>query len=183
VSAALAQPGEYERVAVPLALVAVALVDATFAGFRASTGRNARIDKRRYSYQAARRGLAAGSVSLLAVSVVLGAGLLVARDAGRTYDALDDAGGRMLLVLLPYAAVVLVSIAAYRLLPTRESTFVILIGLGPFTVVRPLVVLAAAAMAVHGAHLWLVWAGTLLSAGGVLLVEPWVHRRWYREPR
>ena len=45
------------------------------------------------------------------------------------------------------------------------------------------VVLAAGAMAVRGSHQWLAWAGTLLASGGVLLVEPWVHRRWYSEPQ
>lgn len=182
-SAALAaQPGQFERAAVPVALAAVALVDAAFAGFRAATGRNARIDKRRYNLQAARRGLAAGAVSLLVAAAVLGAGLLGAHEAGSGYDGLVQAGARMLAVLLPFAALVVVSLAAYWLLPMRESTFIILIGLGPFTLARPFVVLAAAAMAVRGSHEWLVWPGTLLTSAGVLLVEPWVHRRWYRRP-
>jgi len=89
----------------------------------------------------------------------------------------------MLVVLLPFAAVVVASLAAYWLLPMRESTFVILVGLGPFTLVRPLVVLAAAAMAVRSSHQWLVWVGSLLASAGVLIVEPWVHRRWYSEPQ
>lgn len=181
-SAAL-EAGQFERYAVPAALVAVALIDAALAGFRAGTGRNARIDKRRYNLQAARRGLAAGTASLLAVAAVLGAGLLTARQTDRSYDALVQAGARMLVVLVPFAALVIASLAAYWLLPMRESTFVILVGLGPFTLARPFVVLAAAAMAVSGARQWLVWAGTLLSSVGVLLVEPWVHRRWYFEPR
>jgi hypothetical protein len=88
----------------------------------------------------------------------------------------------MLTVLLPFAALVVSALAAYWLLPMRESTFVILIGLGPFTLARPFVVLAAAAMAVYGSHAWLVWLGALLTSAGVLLVEPWVHRRWYRRP-
>jgi len=45
VSAALGT-GQLDRVAVPVALAALALVDGAFAGFRAATGRNARIDKR-----------------------------------------------------------------------------------------------------------------------------------------
>jgi hypothetical protein len=181
-SAALAL-GQFERVAVPIALATVALVDAAFAGFRAATGRNARIDKRRYNLVAAGRGLAAGAASLLVASAVLGAGLLGAGAPGSGYDALVRAGARMLTVLLPFAAVVVISLAAYWLLPMRESTFVILVGLGPFTLARPFVVLGAAALAVHGSQQPLVWAGTLLTAAGVLLVEPCVHRRWYRAPR
>ena len=176
-------PGQFDRVAVPVVLAAVALVDGAFAGFRAATGRNARIDKRSYNLNAARRGVAVGTASLLAASALLGIGLACASDAGRSYDALVQAGSRMLTVLLPFAAVVVLSLAAYWLFPMRESTFVILVGLGPFTLARPFVVLAASALAVHDSHQWLVWAGTLLTAGGVLLVEPWVHRRWYSEPQ
>jgi hypothetical protein len=62
----------------------------------------------------------------------------------------------VLEVLLPFAGAVVLSLVAYALLPMGESTFVILVGLGPFTLVRPAVVVAAAA--------------------GVLAVEPWVHR-------
>jgi hypothetical protein len=175
--------GHLNRVAVPIALATVALVDGAFAGFRAATGRNARIDKRHYNLRAARRGFIASAASLLTASVVLGIGLIAATDTGRSYNALVQAGARMLEVLLPFAAVVVLSLAAYWLLPMRESTFVILVGLGPFTLARPFVVVAAAVMAVRGSHEWLVWAGTLLTAGGVLLVEPWVHRRWYAEPQ
>lgn len=174
--------GQFEAVAVPAVLAAVALVDSAFAGFRAATGRNARIRKLRYNLRAARRGLALGVASLLAVSAVLGAGLLAASDSARSYAALVQAGSRMLAVLLPFAAVVVASLAAYWLLPMRESTFVILVGLGPFTLARPFVVLAAAIVAVHGSHEWLVWAGALAASAGVLVVEPWVHRRWYAEP-
>jgi hypothetical protein len=182
VSAALGT-GQLDRVAVPVALAALALVDGAFAGFRAATGRNARIDKRRYNAQAALRGFLVAVASLLVVSAVLGLGLLGTREAARSYDALVQAGEGMLAVLLPFAAVVVVSLAAYWLLPMRESTFVILVGLGPFTLVRPLVVMAAAAMAVRSSHQWLVWVGSLLASAGVLIVEPWVHRRWYSEPQ
>ena len=165
---------------VPLLLVTLALVDGAFAGFRAATGRNARIDKRRYNLRASLRGLMVAASLLAFEGVVLSVAL--AADGGRSYDALVRAGGRMLLVLLPFAAVVVLSLAAYWLLPMRESTLVIVVGLGPFTLVRPLVVLAAALTAVIGTHTWLVWLGTLLTAGGVLAVEPFVHRRWYSEP-
>lgn len=173
------------HVLVPLLLATLALVDGAFAGFRAATGRNARIDKRSYNLQAARRGFAVAAVSLAIGAAVLGvgfAGALNGGERGVAYDALVHAGGRMLVVLAPFAAMVVLSLAAYWLLPMRESTFVILVGLGPFTLVRPLVVLAAAMAAVWGDGQWLVWLGTLLTSAGVLVVEPWVHRRWYAEP-
>lgn len=171
------------RIAVPAVLATLALVDGAFAGFRAATGRNARIDKRLYNLRAARRGLITAAASLLANALFLCIGLACAGDAGRGYDALLAAGVRMLAVLLPFAALVVVSLAAYWLLPMRESTFVILVGLGPFTLARPFVVLAACAGAMIGSARWLVWIGSVLACAGALAVEPWVHRRWYSEPQ
>lgn len=169
-------------VTVPAALAAIALMDGAFAGFRAATGRNARIDKRAYDRRAARRGLAAAAVALLVTSAVLLTGLLLAADAGQTYTALVHAGARMLALLLPFVAVAFLSLAAYWLLPMRASTFVILLGLGPFTLARPAVTLAASALAVTGSDAGLVWVGATFACAGVLLVEPWVHRRWYSQP-
>jgi hypothetical protein len=164
---------------VPALLVTLAVVDGAFAGFRAATGRNARIRKRDYDLLAARRGVAVSVVALAATAVVILAGLA---GQGHRYQDLVEAGARMLVVVVPYALAVVVSLAAYWLLPMRESTFVILVGLGPFTLARPAVVTAAAATAVLGSRDWLIWAGALMAGTGVLMVEPWVHRRWYREP-
>lgn len=160
---------------IAITLAFIGLVDAAFAGFRASTGRDARIDKRAFHRQAARRGLATGTVWLTAVALVA-----VVADFAAHHDALTAAGTRMLHVLTPYAAVVAVSLVAYWALPMRESTFVILVGLGPFTLVRPLVVVAAVVWSVAGATDWLVWTVAIASGLGVLAVEPFVHRRWYR---
>ncbi len=157
------------------ALAFIGLLDAAFAGFRACTGRDARIDKRALHRQAARRGLAAGATWLTAVTVVALAAGLTAH-----HDELLAAGTRMLQVLTPYAAVVALSIAAYWVLPMRESTFVILVGLGPMTLTRPLVVAAAVAWSVADSADWLVWTIALASGTGVLSVEPLVHHRWYR---
>jgi len=46
----------------------------------------------------------------------------------------------------------------------RESTFVILVGLGPFTLIRPVVVAAATAAAVLGSSDRLVWSVALVAA-------------------
>ncbi|MEU7528377.1 oxidoreductase [Saccharothrix sp. NPDC042600] len=163
---------------VPLLLVAVALVDAVFAGFRAATGRNARIRKRSYYVLSGWRGFVVGGAGLGVVAVLLVTGLVL----GGRYDELVRAGERMLVVLMPFAVLVVVSLIAYWVLPMRPSTFVILVGLGPFTLVRPVVVVAAVAWAVVGAQDWLVWVGSVVAAAGVLAVEPLVHRRWYRAP-
>jgi hypothetical protein len=170
-------------VGVPAALALLALVDAAFAGFRAATGRNARIHKNTYNLNAARRGLAVGAGGASATALLVGITLVAATHPGHRYDELIHAGTRMLQVLSPFAAVVVLSLVAYTLLPMRQSTFVMLIGLGPFTLIRPAVVLGAATFAVAGSTDWLVWAATALATAGVLAAEPLVHHRWYREPQ
>lgn len=87
-----------------------------------------------------------------------------------------------LVLLVPFAALVTAAMLAWWLLPMRPSAFVILLGLGPFTLLRPLVVLAAAVQAALGATDWLLWTVALGSAAVVLAVEPLAHQRWYRWP-
>ena len=78
-----------KSVAVPAFLVAVALLDAALAGFRAAAGRSALIRKARYNLAAAARGTACSCLLLLglaigyvAVVLVSLAGLLHAPAAG-----------------------------------------------------------------------------------------------------
>ncbi|WP_123743546.1 oxidoreductase [Saccharothrix texasensis] len=168
--------------AVPAALCLLALTDACFAGFRASTGRNARIHKRAYYLRAAWRGLLGGAVGLAAVALLLLLPLVAAPDAAARYAELVRAGTRLLEVLVPFAALVVATLVAYWLLPMRESTFVILVGLGPFTLLRPVVVVAGAVWAAVGSSDWLVWAGSGAAAACVLAVEPAVHRLRYASP-
>jgi hypothetical protein len=168
-----------EAVTVPALLVTLAAVDGGFAGFRAGTGRNARIHKRDYGRLAAGRGVAVSMAGLVSTAVVTLAGSAGQEDR---YADLIEAGVRMLTILLPYALVVVISLVGYWLLPIRASTSLILVGLGPFTLARPAMVAAATAAAVIGSRDWLIWVAALTAATGVLAVEPWVHRRWYREP-
>lgn len=166
---------------VPIVLGLLALVDTAFAGFRAATGRNARISKRSYFLTAARRGLAGGAIGLGLLAVLIVVTLSRSADPGARYGELVHAGTRMLQVLAPFAVVVVVSLLAYWLLPMRESTFVILVGLGPFTLIRPVIVLCATVWSVAGSSDPLAWV-VAMAAAGVLAVEPVVHRRWYRDP-
>lgn len=168
-----------EAITVPVLLVTLAAADGAFAGFRAGTGRNARIRKRDYNLLAARRGAAASMAGLTVTAVITLTGSAV---PGHRYADLIEAGTAMLAVLMPYAFAVVISLVAYRLLPTRESAFVILVALGPFTLARPAVVAAAAAAAVLSTPDWLIRLAALTAATGVLIVEPCVHHHWYREP-
>jgi hypothetical protein len=167
---------------VALILGTLALVDAGFAGFRAATGRNARIRKRSYYLAAAFRGLVGGAAGLGLVALLTVATLAGSADPGVRYDELVEAGTRMLQVLAPFATTVVVSLLAYWLLPMRESTLVILVGLGPFTLIRPVVVVAATVWSIVKSSDWLVWAVAITAAVTVLAVEPTVHHHWYQAP-
>ncbi|MFB7666296.1 hypothetical protein ACFC1R_20470 [Kitasatospora sp. NPDC056138] len=165
--------------ALPLAVLG--LVDAAFSGFRAYAGRDARIRKHRAVVRSALRGLAVGAVLLLAPALTAGGVLLTAADRARTYAALADGGIGYLLPLALYAAAVLLSLAAYFILPFRASTLAMVIGLGPLTLLRPLAVGIAClgALADGGGRASLL-VGAVAGAA-VLCVEPIVHRRWYAD--
>ncbi|GCD95908.1 oxidoreductase [Embleya hyalina] len=163
-----------------LLLVALALVDAALSGFRASGGRNGRIRRRAADLRAARRGLLPG-VPVLATSAAVALAVLgAADDRGARYAELDAAAWRMLAVLLPYAGIVAVSMLCYLAGSFRVATFAILAGLGPLTMVRPLLVVGGVVAAGWGTSAGAAVAAT--AGSGILLVEPYVHRRWYRTP-
>ncbi|MFF9473460.1 hypothetical protein ACF1E9_12655 [Streptomyces roseolus] len=164
-------------------LALLGLIDASFSGFRAYAGRDARIRKHRPTARAALRGLAVGAVLLLAPTLTAVLLLLTAADRSRTFDTLTAGGLGYLLPLALYTAVVTVSLAAYLALPFRASTLAVVIGLGPLTLLRPLAVAAACLGALlNGGGLPSLLVGATAGAA-VLSVEPLVHRRWYRQVR
>lgn len=161
------------------ALAALGLVDAAFSGFRAYAGRDARIRKHRAVVRAALRGLSVGAVLLLAPALTAGAVLLLAEDPDRAYGALADGGVGFLVPLGAYALAVVFSLAAYLALPFRASTLAVVVGLGPLTLARPLVVAAACAAAFVAGGGWTSLLVGAVAGAAVLCVEPYVHRRWY----
>ncbi|MCX5147129.1 MULTISPECIES: hypothetical protein [unclassified Streptomyces] len=167
--------------AVPaLALGALGLVDAAFSGFRAYAGRDARIRKHRAVTRAALRGLAVGAAALLAPALTAGCVLLAADDRARAYAVLADGAIGYLAPLALYAAAVLLSLAAYFVLPFRASTLAVVVGLGPLTLLRPVVVGIACLGAFAGGGPASLLVGAVAGLA-VLYVEPFVHRRWYAE--
>ncbi|MFG2233955.1 hypothetical protein ACGFNX_28870 [Streptomyces sp. NPDC048723] len=169
--------------ALAVGLIVLGLVDSAFSGFRAYAGRDARIRKGRAVVRASLRGLAVGGGLLLAPVLTAGAVLLAAADRDRAYAALAEGGVGFLLPLACYASAVLLSLAAYLVLPFRASTLAMVAGLGPLTLLRPLAVAAACAGAlVHGGGGPALLVA-MVAGAAVLCVEPLVHRRWYAAPR
>lgn len=169
-------------VAVPVVLASIAVIDGVLAGFRAAAGRNGRIRKRGYYLIAMRRGLATGAAVLGCLALVLGVVLATAPDPPTRYASLTRAGATMLWVIGPFAVVVLVSLLGYAVLPWRAATFLMLLGLGPLTLVRPWVTVTAGLAAACAAPDLLTAGCTVLAGTSVLAVEPLVHHRWYADP-
>ncbi|WP_405720821.1 hypothetical protein OG607_08670 [Streptomyces sp. NBC_01537] len=165
-----------------LPLAALGLIDAAFSGFRAYAGRDARIRKHRATTRAALRGLAVSSALLLAPALTAIATLVAAANRSQAHAALLRGATGYLLPLTAYAASVLLSLAAYFLLPFRASTLAMVVGLGPLTLLRPLAIAAACLGALANGGGWRSLLVGVIAGTAVLCVEPIVHHRWYAEP-
>ena len=80
---------------------------------------------------------------------------------------------RVLLTLVPQALCVTIPMAVL---------YGILLGLGPLTLIRPWITIAAGLTAALTAPNLPTAGCAVLAATGVLAVEPWVHHRWYAQP-
>jgi hypothetical protein len=157
----------------------IALFDGALAGFRAATGRNGMIVKRAYYRTAICRGLATGAAALSLLSLVLLTELAATNHPATRYETFIHAGHGLLVVIAPFAAVVVTSLIGYAVLPRRPATFLILLGLGPFTLVRPYLTAAAGVVGIWCSRDAIAGISVALAVAGVLAVEPYVHRRWY----
>ena len=140
----------------------LATVDSAFIGYREAAGRNALIDKKVYFRHALIRGALFGQLAVLIVGVITAIALITSSDASALYSKMELIGARMLTVYVPYAVILLVTFCV-RALPSvdiRSITSVLIFG--PFTFIRPLVVLAGAVWGVVAAPGAITVAVTLL---------------------
>ena len=169
-----------ETAAVAVFLAGLALLDGALAGFRASAGRSALIRKRRYNLVAGSHGVCCSALLMAGMAAGLGSYLALSPDAAGGMADLTAAGRRMALVYLPYALIVLASLAGYFVLPLRASSWTILAGLGPLTIARPFVAMAGGLAASWHSTGLVVPIAACAAVAGVLSGEPFVYRRWYR---
>jgi hypothetical protein len=120
----------------------LATIDAAFTGYRAAAGRNALIDKRDYYRRAMLRGALYGQLAVAITGIVMLGLVLLSPEPAALLRELEQAGLRMLIVYVPYAAVIFLAFAL-RAVPSvdiRSITSVLIFG--PFTLIRPVVALA-----------------------------------------
>jgi len=166
-------------VLVSVALVILGLVDGAFSGFRSSLGRTGMVDHVASDRTALRRG--AWLVVVLTTPAVLALVVDIGLRGERVHVYVQ-AARTFLVILAPYAATVLAALAAYAALSWELKYLASALILGPFTLVRPYVAIAATVITVLGASDWSVAVAAALATAGVLLVEP-VANRLYRRRR
>lgn len=150
-------------------------LDCALMGYRLAMGRSALLDKRRYHQRRSLRAAAVGQPALAAVTL-LTACLVTAGPEGID-GAFNAAMVRVLAVALPYAACILATTAVCILPSVSARTAASIVIFGPFTLVRPVVVIGAVLYAVLPDPRWqLVLVGLIVAAPGVLL-EPSIDRR------
>jgi hypothetical protein len=136
-----------------LALYLLSMLDGLLCGVRISMGRCALIHKRSYYGRAIVRGLLGAQViSTIALLVLLAMAALFPHQEELGTD-LQAAATRMLWIFVPYAAAVVGSLAL-RLIPStdlRSATSVF--ALGPFTAIRPVVMIVGVCYGIAGSRL------------------------------
>lgn len=160
---------------VACALAALALIDGACSGFRSSLGRTGLVRHRSPDRNAAFRGTVLVALLLLPTAVIAMAGL----GSGDVTEAqLQSAGEGLLIVLVPYGAVVAAALIAYGLLGWRQKYIAMALVLGPFTLIRPAVVIAAAIAACFACHSWIPSVAVAASVVAILAVEPLTGACW-----
>ena len=153
---------------IPALMIAFAVLDLAFAGFRAAAGRDGRIDKRGHYTRAMLVGAGAGGVFSGVMALVTWAVVRRAAAPGALFGELVEIGGRMALVFAGYALLVPAALVVYGLSRHEVRTLAIVAILGPFTLGRPLVIAAAALVGLVPSHTFAAIALTLVSCAGVL---------------
>jgi len=129
----------------------LATVDSAFIGYREAAGRNALIEKGAYFRRALIRGALFGQLAVLIAGVITAIGLFTSSEPAALFSRFELVGARMLTVYVPYALIILITfcIRAVPSVDIRSITSVLIFG--PFTFIRPLVVLAGAVWGVVAA--------------------------------
>ena len=149
---------------IPVFLWLLATIDSAFIGYREAAGRNALIDKRAYYRRALIRGALVGQVAVVIAGVITTIILVNSNNPGALFSKIESVGARMLTVYVPYAVILLITflVRAFPSVDIRSITSVLIFG--PFTFIRPIVVLAGAVWGVVAAP------GTITIALTVLIV-------------
>ena len=151
-------------------MVLFAVLDGAFAGFRGAAPCNARIRKRAYYARALSYGALAALVLCVALAALTATLLAASSTPAADYETLVGVGRRMLAVFSVYGSGVALALLGYLLGGADLRVLSTVSILGPFTLIRPWMVLAALVYGLWGQTNATVITLTLVSAGAVLLL-------------
>ena len=140
----------------------LATLDSAFIGYREAAGRNALIDKKAYYRRALIRVALFGQLAVLIVGAVTLVALVSSSNPDALFSSIELVAARMLMVYVPYALILLIAFCV-RALPSvdiRSITSTVIFG--PFTLIRPVVVLVGAVWGVVSAPSAITIALTVL---------------------
>lgn len=148
----------------------LAFIDGTLCGFRAAAGRNPRIFLWGYYGVSMRRGAV---FALVTIAVFLGLGLALRTLGGEpVWASLLAAADKLVMIYGVFATLVLGALALYLSASFDFGVLASVIVLGPFTLIRPLVILAGAA--------WTAATSDTYAAAGVSLAAALVMANFER---
>ncbi len=164
--------------AVLLALLAV--LDAIFAGFRASAGRDARLYKVDYYLRGSWLGGGFGiiAISIAALPVIIT--LLIAPDPSLLFAEYLRVARHLLWFFASYAALVVLAMALWTYPHPGVRTLASVLILGPLTLLRPAIIITACAVAVLLETQWKLRIPCIFAILVQLGIEPtlnWIHSK------
>jgi len=154
---------------IPALMIVFAVLDLCFVGFRSAAGRDGRIDKRAYYLRAMVFGAAIG----LVLSAALGmATWIVMSQLAQPYALFAEMvviGQTMSVIFGAYAFLVVAALLVYGVSRHEVRTLSTVAILGPFTLMRPWIVVLAFAAGIRHARTLPAMALTGLSCFAVLV--------------
>lgn len=156
----------------PVLLALLAITDASFCGFRVATGRDARIFKADFYRYAIRRGMGRGLFTTAMVGCAIAGACLFTPGL---FAQLLVCAQALLWVLLPYATLTLMGMGVWAAAEADARTLASVVVLGPFTLIRPWVIAAAAVLGAWKAPGLTAALVTVAACGVQLALEPWLN--------
>jgi hypothetical protein len=150
---------------IPFLLWLLASIDAAFIGYREAAGRNALINKRSYYRKAMLRGALFGQIAVAVAGIFLLTAILLSSEP--LIDELYAVGARMLTVYIPFALIILLAFVVRTVPSVDIKSITSTVIFGPFTLLRPLVVIAGVVYGVWAAPKLIIF---LLGALVLLLM-------------
>ena len=153
---------------IPALMIAFAVLDLSFVGFRSAAGRDGRIDKRDYYIRAMLLGAGAGVLLSAALGLVT---VIVMSQMEQPYALFAEMvviGQTMSIIFGAYAFLVVAALLVYGVSRHEVRTLSTVAILGPFTLLRPWIVALAFAVGIVPARTLPAIALTGLSCFAVL---------------